>query len=95
MTYECTKNESISSMKRKLKDFLKSPKLIVLEKLNKMSNLGNAIIFNVCEKLYKNKKKKPLRMLSSDHFPCSYATLKKIKIVYDALQTGYMYKIFT
>lgn len=92
MTYECTKNESISSMKRKLKDFLKSPKLIV----NKMSNLGNAIILNVCEKLYKKKKKKkPLRMLSSDHFPCSYATLKKIKIVYDALQTGYMYKIFT
>lgn len=56
MRYECTKNESISSMKRKLKDFLKSPKLIV----NKMSNLGNAIILNVCEKLYKNKKKKNL-----------------------------------
>lgn len=61
MTYECTKNQSISSMKRKLKDFLKSPKLIVLEKLNKMSNLGNAIIFNVCEKLYKNKKKKTFK----------------------------------
>lgn len=26
MTYECTKNENISCMKRKLKDFFKIPK---------------------------------------------------------------------
>lgn len=29
-------------------------------------------------------------MLSSDYFPCSYATLKKIKIAHDALQVGDM-----